>query len=54
MELYLLKTEVVNQNAFLCQELLCTVKFVQLQNTADDVESQQCSRQRGFWFNTEI
>lgn len=39
MELYLLKAEAVSQNAFLCQEL-CTVKFIQLQNTADDVESQ--------------
>lgn len=40
MELCLLKTKAVSQNTFLCQELLRPVKFIQLQNPANDVESQ--------------
>lgn len=38
MELRLLETTAVSQSAFLCQELLRPVKFIQLQNPANDVE----------------
>lgn len=37
--LFLLKSKAANPNAFLCQEILCTVKFNQ-QYSANGVESQ--------------